>query len=235
MSWQIFITAFSLGLLSSFHCVGMCGAIAFSLPTQSLSPAKKIAGILLYNTGRILTYAFFGMLFGIAGRQIYVGGLQQWFSIIAGASILVIVIQSYVGSPVFHLPGFKQVNLFVQKLIGRFLLKPSFASIFLLGMANGLLPCGLVYLAITGALAAGTITGATTFMAAFGVGTFPAMFLLSYFGFLISITTRNAIKKAVPFVVALMGVLLIVRGMGLGIPYLSPGMTNTTQSAISCH
>lgn len=89
-----------------------------------------------------------------------------------------------------------------------------------MGMANGLLPCGLVYLAITGALAAGTISGAAGFMIAFGTGTFLAMFLLSYFGFLISISTRNKIKNLVPYVVALMAVLLIVRGMGLGIPYV---------------
>ena len=235
MSWQLFISAFGLGLLSSFHCVSMCGAIAFSLPTQHLSPTKKIAGILLYNSGRIFTYSLLGMLFGIAGRQLYLGGFQQWFSIIAGLAILIIVIQSFLGSPVFHLPGVKKVNLFVQQLISHFIRKPSFPGIFTLGMANGLLPCGLVYLAITGAIAAGTITGAATFMIAFGLGTFPALFLLSYFGFLISITTRNTIKKTIPYVVALMGVLLIIRGMGLDIPYLSPGITNTAAKVISCH
>ena len=235
MSWQIIISAFSLGLLSSFHCVGMCGAIAFSLPTQYLEPAKKLAGILLYNSGRIFTYALLGMLFGIIGRTIYLGGFQQWFSIIAGVVILMIVIQSTLHKPVFHLPGFSRINQLVQKLIARFLTKPSFGSTFLLGIANGLLPCGLVYLAITGALAAGTIAGAAGFMIAFGAGTFPAMFLLSYFGFIISISTRNKIKKAVPYVIALMGVLLIVRGMGLGIPYVSPVLANQTDNIIFCH
>ncbi|WP_018615354.1 sulfite exporter TauE/SafE family protein [Segetibacter koreensis] len=235
MSFQIFISALVLGLLSSFHCVSMCGAIAFSLPTQHLSPTKKLFGILLYNSGRIFTYALLGMLVGIAGRQLYIGGFQQWFSIIAGAGILIIVIQSFLGLPVFHLPGFKKVNGLVQKLIIRFIKKPSFPGIFSLGIANGLLPCGLVYLAITGAMAVGSITGAATFMVAFGMGTFPALFLLSYFGFLISITTRNTIKKSVPFVVALMGILLIVRGMGLNIPYLSPAITNTAATAVRCH
>src|SRR3954464_3314247 len=120
-------------------------------------------------------------------------------------------------------------------MVCHFIQKPSFPGIFTLGMANGLLPCGLVYLAITGAVAAGSITGAATFMIAFGIGTFPALFLLSYFGFLISITTRNTIKKTIPYVVALMGVLLIIRGMGLDIPYLSPGITNTAAKAINCH
>jgi sulfite exporter TauE/SafE len=71
-------------------------------------------------------------------------------------------------------------------------------------------------------------------MIAFGLGTFPAMFLLSYFGFLIHISTRNTIKKAVPYVVALMGILLIVRGLGLGIPYLSPGLSNHAEGTIIC-
>lgn len=235
MTWQLIISAFAMGLLSSFHCVGMCGAIAFSLPTQHLSPAKKVSGIFLYNSGRIFSYSLLGVFFGFVGRQIYVGGLQQWFSIIAGVFILAIVVQSAFRSPVFHLPGFKQLNKLVQKLIGRFLMQPSATSMFLLGMANGLLPCGLIYLAITGAVATGSVMGAATFMAAFGAGTFPAMFLLSYFGFLINVSTRNAFKKVVPYFVGFVGLLLILRGMGLDIPYVSPLMGASTASAIPCH
>ncbi|MDB5191012.1 MAG: sulfite exporter TauE/SafE family protein [Segetibacter sp.] len=234
MSLQLIISAFAMGLLSSFHCVGMCGAIAFSLPTQHLSPARKAVGILLYNVGRVLTYTFLGVIFGVAGRQLYLSGFQQWFSIIAGMFILVIVIQSAFHSPVFHLPGFKKLNLFVQKLIGSFLMKPSNGNMLLLGMANGLLPCGLIYLAITGALAAGSIAGGAIFMASFGIGTFPALFLLSYFGFLIKLSTRNTIKRVVPYFVASMALLLILRGMNLNIPYLSP-LLGSNAEIISCH
>lgn len=235
MNWQLFISAFGLGLLSSFHCVGMCGAIAFSLPTQHLSPVKKVFGILSYNSGRIITYAIVGVLFGVLGRQINMLGFQRWFSIIAGCIILVIVIQTYVKKPIFHLPGFNRVNGFVQNLIGKYISNPSFSGTFMLGMANGLLPCGLVYLALTGALAAGTIDGSAFFMIAFGLGTFPAMFLLSYFGVFISLSTRNTIRKTVPFVVAFMGLLLILRGVGLGIPYLSPSIAISNGQVESCH
>jgi sulfite exporter TauE/SafE len=235
VSWQLIISAFAMGLLSSFHCVGMCGAIAFSLPTQQLSTARKVGGILLYNSGRMLSYTLLGILFGFAGRQLYVGGFQQWFSIIAGVFILAIVLQSMFRSPVLHLPGFKRMNMFAQKLIGNFLQRPSATSMFMLGMANGLLPCGLIYLAITGALATGSITGSATFMAMFGLGTFPALFLLSYFGFLIKISTRNAIKKVVPYFVATVAVLLILRGMGLNIPYVSPLIGGVSADVISCH
>jgi hypothetical protein len=234
MSLQLFISALLLGGISSFHCVGMCGAFAFSIPTHHLSPVKKIVAILLYNIGRITTYSMFGLLFGLVGRQISLAGFQQWFSIIAGIIVLMIVIQSLLKKPVFHLPGYNKILNSITKLISAFVGKSSLGSIYLLGVANGLLPCGLVYVAITGALAAGTISGATGFMAAYGLGTLPAMFTLSYFNFIISISARNTMKRAVPFVVAAMGVLLILRGMGLGIAYISPAFSSAA-GIISCH
>ncbi|GEO12174.1 sulfite exporter TauE/SafE family protein [Segetibacter aerophilus] len=234
MTLQLFISALALGGISSFHCVGMCGVFAFSIPTHNMSEAKKVLAILLYNFGRITTYSILGLLFGLLGRQISLAGFQQWFSIIAGVMILTIVIQSFLKKPVFHLPGYQKMSLLISKLISKFLGKPSLSSIYFLGAANGLLPCGLVYMAITGALAAGTVTGATGFMAAFGLGTLPAMFLLSYFRFMIGIAARNFIRRTVPFVVATMGLLLIVRGLNLNIPYLSPAIA-ISNSAISCH
>lgn len=234
MSLQLFISALALGAVSSFHCVGMCGAFAFSIPTQHMSDVKKVFAILLYNFGRVTTYAVLGLIFGLLGRQISLAGFQQWFSITAGIIILMIVIQSLLKRPVFHLPGYNKASAFIVKLISRFVGKPSLGSIYLLGAANGLLPCGLVYMAITGALAAGTVSGATGFMAAYGLGTLPAMFLLSYFRFMIGISTRNAMRRAVPFVVAAMGMLLILRGMNLNIPYLSPAFS-TAQNVITCH
>ena len=234
MSLQLLISALALGAVSSFHCVGMCGAFAFSLPTQNMSDVKKVLAILLYNFGRITTYSLLGLLFGLVGRQISLAGFQQWFSIIAGIIVLMTVIQSFLKKPVFHLPGYRRISFFISKLISKLIGKPSLSSIYLLGFANGLLPCGLVYMAITGALAAGTVTSATGFMAAYGLGTLPAMFMLSYFRFMIGISARNAIRRTVPFVVATMGMLLIARGLNLDIPYLSPAIA-ATHSIISCH
>lgn len=235
MIWQIFISAFSIGLLSSFHCVGMCGAFAFSLPVQNFSSSKKFAAILLYNLGRVTTYSLLGVVFGIAGRQLFLGGFQQWFSIIAGIVIVVIALQLIFRKPLIHFPGFNKFNSFVQKLIAKFIKNASLRGIFLLGTANGLLPCGLVYLAIAGALGTGNIEGSVLFMLFFGLGTFPAMFALSYYGFFIKVSVRNTIKKAMPWFIAAMGILLIVRGMGLGIAYLSPEISNTAQHTVSCH
>ena len=160
---------------------------------------------------------------------------MEWFSVIAGCVILVIAVQSLLKRPLFHFRGFKKLNSFIQQLLSSFINNSSPGSVFLLGVANGLLPCGLVYLAIAGALGTGSIDGAAFFMASFGLGTFPAMFALSYFGFFINISIRNTIKKTVPWFVAVMGVLLIIRGMGLNIPYLSPVIIKTQQQAILCH
>jgi sulfite exporter TauE/SafE len=106
---------------------------------------------------------------------------------------------------------------------------------FWLGAANGLLPCGMVYLAIAGALASGSVANGLLFMASFGLGTFPAMFLLGYFGFMISLSTRNLFKKAIPYFVAIMGVLLILRGMDIGLPFFNPNTSDTSHQTISCH
>lgn len=236
MMWQLIISAFALGLFSSFHCVGMCGAIAFSLPVKHLGQAKKIAGVVLYNLGRITTYSTIGLLFGLMGRQLYIAGLQQWFSIIAGIIIILAVLQYIFKKPLMHLPGFNKIQLLIQNLIGRFLRARNISGLFLLGMANGLLPCGLVYFAVMGAVATGSTLNAVLFMALFGLGTLPAMFLFGYFGMSINVGVRNRMKQAVPYFLTVMGMLLILRGLGLGIPYISPVLPNAMQAdAISCH
>lgn len=221
MYWQIIISALALGTLSSFHCVGMCGAIAFSLPTNHLPPAKKLAGIFLYNIGRIGMYALLGLLFGLIGRQISLAGFQQTFSIIAGIVILAILLQSVFKKSFLHIHAFDQFNFRIQQFIASYIQKRRLYGTLWLGAANGLLPCGMVYLAVTGALASGSTTNGVLFMTAFGFGTFPAMFLLSWFGFIVSVSARNTMKKIVPWFVAIMAVLLILRGVGFGMPHTS--------------
>lgn len=234
MGWQILISGFLLGIVSSFHCVGMCGPIAFSLPVYYLPAHKKVVGILLYHIGRITIYASLGVFFGFVGRQFFLAGGQQVFSIILGAIILLILVQSILQKRKISIPFFDQVQQKLQVFIGNYIRKKQLYAMFVLGMANGLLPCGMVYLAITGALAAGTITGGFGFMAAFGMGTIPALLVLSFFGSVIGLEARNTMKKAIPYFVAIMGVLLILRGMNLNIPYVSPLLNNGSEHAISC-
>lgn len=235
ITWAVFFSACTLGIFSSFHCIGMCGAIAFSLPTQHLSRMKKFAGIIAYNSGRIFTYALLGILFGVIGRQINILGWQRWFSIIAGIVIIAIVIQTYFLQPIFHFPWPGRLHAVIQRQIAAVIGIPNMQSTFLLGLANGFLPCGLVYLALTGALAAGSIDGSALFMIGFGLGTFPAMFLLSYFGVLISLEWRNKMRQSIPYVIGFMGLLLILRGVGLGIPIISPAIAISSGEVNACH
>ena len=232
--WEIFISGFVLGIISSFHCVGMCGPLVLSLPLASYSTPKKIIGILLYNLGRVTTYSILGLLFGFLGRQIFIAGFQQMFSITVGAVILVFFLLTKFRK---KFSGFGPANHFyikVQSLVAGFLRIRNLSGFYLTGLANGLLPCGMVYLAITGAMATSNPLQGMEFMAAFGLGTMPALMLLSIAGFIISIQARNFIRRLTPYAFLLMGILLIMRGLNLGIPYLSPYFA-TTSAAASCH
>lgn len=104
-----------------------------------------------------------------------------------------------------------------------------------MGMANGLLPCGMVYIAIAGALSTADVVSGVLFMAFFGAGTLPAMMMISYFGKMISLSARSSMRKAVPYFVAVMGILLILRGLNLGIPFISPEMPAVSGQVVSCH
>jgi len=127
------------------------------------------------------------------------------------------------------------LNKWVQYLVGKALKNRSSYALLLIGLANGLLPCGMVYFALTGAVATGSALGGSAFMLAFGIGTFPLMIAVSYFGQFLTLNTRNLIKRVTPYIMLSMSILLIMRGMNLGIPYLSPAFSNTATAAISCH
>jgi uncharacterized protein len=237
--YQVIAAGGVLGLISSFHCVGMCGPLALALPVHHLPKMKQVIAILLYNAGRVFTYAVLGTLFGWAGRHIYLAGFQQWFSITMGFIILLLVMINFVlprPRGTAFTPGWlRAFHYQIQQLMGRLLGSPNIVHYAWLGMANGLLPCGMVYLAIAGALTASAVADSVVFMAAFGSGTLPAMLGLSLFGMHIKLSMRQQLKKAVPYVVACMAVLLILRGMNLGIPFISPVLAEAPEQAVSCN
>lgn len=233
--FQLILTGCLLGAVSSFHCVGMCGPIALSLPVHYLPPQQKTPGILLYNTGRISMYAILGLIFGFLGRQLYLGGFQKAFSIGLGSLLLLVLLQSVLNIKFFPEKWLQGPTRKLQQFISRYLQQKKLYGLFVLGGANGLLPCGMVYFAITGAMAAGTVAGGVVFMAAYGAGTFPAMFALSFFGSIISLHARNTLKKAAPFVMFAMGILLILRGLSLNIPYISPFIPGSFENVVPCH
>ncbi|MCW3462466.1 sulfite exporter TauE/SafE family protein [Chitinophaga nivalis] len=231
-------TAFVLGFVGSFHCIGMCGPIALTLPVQHLTGSKKLAGILLYNAGRITSYALLGMIFGWLGRQFYLGGLQQWLSVVTGALLLAVVLFKYTGLRISRNHAY--TNIFTTKIktaLGQLLRQQRLGTLYIIGLLNGLLPCGLVYLGIAAAVATGGVGKGMLFMAAFGAGTLPAMTAVTYFSHLISIGVRNKMRNMIPVVVSVMAILLIMRGLNLGIPYISPVMLPHSEKVIQncCH
>lgn len=235
MNTAVLIAGLSLGAISSFHCVGMCGPIAFALPVQHLAKGKKQFAILAYHIGRVLTYASLGAIFGLLGRQVYIAGFQRWFSIVLGILVLSLLIQYLNNKRRLQPSVFSKLQILVQQWMGQLLKDSRPASFLLLGMANGLLPCGMVYLAVAGALSTNQLIDGIAFMTAFGLGTFPAMLTLSLFGFMASISVRNSIKKLTPFIIAAMGILLILRGLNMGIPYISPVLEASRGAAVNCH
>ena len=231
---QLIMAAFTIGLLGSFHCIGMCGPLALSLPINGNSFFSKFSGSILYNSGRIVTYSLFGLLFGIIGKTVALFGFQQWLSILLGVLIIIFVIlpkrTTSFGNNNFVLNYFGNV----RSSLGRLFSKKNYSSLFFIGLLNGLLPCGLVYMAAAGAVATGDITNSILFMAFFGLGTLPMMWSVAFFGNYVSVGIRQAIRKAYPYMMTLMACLLILRGMGLGIPYVSPKVDLQKKAIHSC-
>jgi uncharacterized protein len=235
MTFGTFISAFVIGLISSAHCIGMCGPISLALPLQSFDVKKKLSALLLYNSGRTTSYSLIGLLAGFIGRRIFLAGYQQSFSILLGVIILGYFLISMIGGKAMHLKAFTRIQATLQQFISVRMKNKSMLASYLIGAANGLLPCGMVYFAVTGAMATGSILSGIFFMTAFGIGTTPALLAFGYFGFFMNISFRNFVKRITPYFIAVMAVVLILRGMNLGIPYVSPAFQNTAASAIDCH
>jgi hypothetical protein len=224
-----------LGAFSSLHCVGMCGPLALALPVQHLAVWQQRFSALMYNIGRIVTYSVLGLLFGMAGRTIYMAGFQQWLSIISGAVILLFIINYYLLQNAWQPKWAQQLQVFVQHKMTRLLHAEKKGSFLFIGMVNALLPCGMVYVALASALNFSELSLSTGFMAAFGAGTLPLMMVLSIAGSAITLPVRRKIRKAVPYLMTVMAFILILRGLNLGIPFISPVLANAPEDVINCH
>ncbi len=236
--YAVISAGFLLGLLGSFHCIGMCGPIALSLPVHQYSNVRKIISLLIYNTGRIFTYSLIGLLFGVLGQQLFIGRYQQMISIILGALILMGILVPKLFSFVGNNKWLQQFQQTIQRYLSMlFKREKNYHTYFLIGFFNGWLPCGLVYMAISGALIAGNLVNSILFMLFFGLATIPIMFAVAYFGNFLSANLRNRIRSFVPVVIACMASLLILRGLNLGIPYISPKIEKTADgtSHTCCH
>ncbi|QAA81241.1 sulfite exporter TauE/SafE family protein [Aequorivita sp. H23M31] len=230
------ITALLFGLLGSFHCVGMCGPIAFLLPVNRSNNFKKVGQIFLYHFGRIFSYSILGLTFGLVGTSLNLFGMQQQLSIGIGILMLVVVLipQKTFNKYNFSRPVFKLISK-VKTALGKELKKKTPDTFLTIGFLNGFLPCGLVYMAIFGAIASGNALHGSLYMAVFGLGTIPLMTSAVYLGNFLNVQVRKRIRKAIPVFVVVIACLFILRGLGLGIPYVSPTpVSKTVNAEIDC-
>ena len=233
------LSAIVLGLLGSFHCLGMCGPIAFMLPLDRNSKSKKLTQMGIYHLGRALAYGSMGLVFGFVGKGLYLFGFQQKLSIIIGAImiILVLVPAQYVKRLGFAKPIYGLLSKLKSRL-GSELKKKTPDTFLTIGFLNGFLPCGLVYMALLGAIALGNPLQGALYMVLFGLGTIPLMTSAVYFSSFLKAGTKQAIQRFVPVFVFIIGALFILRGLGLGIPYVSPkapSKVETVTSDFECH
>lgn len=227
-------TAFILGLAGSGHCIGMCGPIAALVPGQAgTTSSQKLWKAVSYNAGRISVYTLIGLVFGFFGKGLFIAGFQQFISVFFGVLLIVGVVFPLVlkrFKPNSFL--FTKVNQ-LKQLILPLLNKKSAGASYLIGALNALLPCGLVYVALAGAILLGAPLLAAQYMAVFGLGTAGVMLLVALGAGFLKTNFRAWLLKLAPIAMVLVGMLFVLRGLNLGIPYVSPKIANGTE--VSCH
>ncbi len=217
------VSAVILGLLSSFHCLGMCGPIAFALPVDRMNKRRGVIQTMLYHLGRLFAYGSIGIFFGFIGKGLYLSGFQQRLSVLLGLLMILTVVLPlrFLNHNKLSQPIYSQIAK-LKAVLRRFLAKTSNTALFSIGFLNGFLPCGMVYLALIGALATSEPVLGSIYMMFFGLGTLPMMSLAVFSTSIISAERRRRLSRVIPVFVVLLGLLFILRGMGIGIPYVSP-------------
>jgi len=222
-----------LGLAGSLHCVGMCGPLVLALPLDAAGKRHVIGQMLLYHSGRILMYATLGILFGLLGKGIALAGFQKALSITAGLLMLVMAFAAWrFEQLVAGIPGFGTFSQRVKTQMGRMLRQNGAKALFTLGMLNGLLPCGMVYAALAGAIASfGGVEGGL-FMLIFGAGTLPLLLAVSVLGRSFSVSVRQKLRYWQPVLLTLAGIILLQRGLHLDLSLFESAVP---KAGYDCH
>ncbi len=223
MELALILSALGLGFASGFHCIGMCGPIALSMGLTKKQATNFYLQNLTYQFGRITTYALLGAVLGIIGQGFQLAGFQRYLTIAVGIVLITMAVFSFGGKDfASKLPFLSSVLFKVKMKLSKLLQKADYRSRYATGLLNGILPCGMVYMALTASIAAGGIVPGAAFMALFGLGTLPFMFLVVVVGNLMTSALRLKVLKIVPVMMIILGGLFVVRGLELGIPYVSP-------------
>ena len=234
MNTFTFTIALLMGFTGSLHCAGMCGPIIWVMPFQFLHGIKKLFGIALYHFGRITTYALLAMVLH-SFSNLFTPRLQQYVSIGLGILLLVTGLLAFMPASKTNikLPWTE----YVKKRLGHFIARPGMGALFMAGFLNGLLPCGLVYMALSAAITTGSTIQAMELMYVFGLGTVPMLAGITLLKSRMMFLRMAHFRKIVPVTMFVLGSLFVIRGMNLGVPYLSPALETTAHGvkASCCH
>lgn len=230
-------SALFFGLISSLHCIGMCGPIAMMLPVDHKNPTKKAMQILTYHLGRLTAYGFLGLAFGLLGKGLFIAGFQQNISIAVGVLMIIIAIvpEKVFVQYNFSKPIYKVISS-IKSSLGNQFKRKTFDALFSIGFLNGLLPCGLVYAALFGAIAMQNEVLGVAYMLLYGIGTIPLMSVVVYVSGFMSVPLRSKLQRIIPIITIGIGILFILRGLSLGIPFISPAEQSLfVQANPNCH
>jgi sulfite exporter TauE/SafE len=217
------LAGFALGIAGSMHCVGMCGPLALLLPTSQRFPGAYISNF-LYQFGRVITYVLLGAFFGGIMEWLDIRKFEQWISLTIGIVFLLIWANEFFNKS-SNLLGF--ISNWVNKKFASTLNEGGAFKWLIAGMLNGLLPCGLVYGALLGSLGMGSWLNGILFMFGFGLATMPALLAVTFTKHLINSRVKLNLQKLMPFWLLIMGILFVLRGANLGIPFLSPKFSHS--------
>ncbi|MBX7151721.1 sulfite exporter TauE/SafE family protein [bacterium] len=216
------LAGFILGVLGSFHCAGMCGPLVLALPHGSPSRWSMLTESLTYNAGKMLTYAMMGLVAGGLGATIRLAGYQQILSVIVGSLLLIVIfLPKKFYEPFLFSPSGGRFQRF-RNIFKKLWSSRSYGSFFTIGILNGFLPCGLVYMALAGAIVTSGAWNGFAYMGLFGLGTMPMLVIIYAVRQSIGLTLRRTLVRLIPVGMATVAILLILRGLNLGIPYVSP-------------
>lgn len=218
--WEFYVI-FALGLVSSLHCVTMCGplVLSYSLPLGSRKFSEQIFAHLSYNFGRILTYSALGAIAGLFGSTVgFVGQLAGFENVAAIAAGIMMIIA---GVLMLDLVPSKKLQKFNPLLYTSRFLKPlgsrissnSVGSKFSLGLILGFMPCGLIYAALLKSMATGTIVAGSLTMTAFGLGTSISLLGIGIFSSAFSLKIARYGNRLAAISVLLLGLFLVTRGV----------------------
>lgn len=228
-----YITPLLLGLAGSLHCVGMCGPLLLALPLDKAARWQVLKETTIYHSGRVLTYVMLGVLFGLLGQGLAVAGFQKALSILAGIFMLGMALTAWrFEQLVTSLPGFGALTQRVKSGMARRLRNNPKSSLFSLGLLNGLLPCGMVYAALAGAIASTGGAEGGVFMGIFGLGTLPLLLTVSMLGRSLGAAFRKKIRIAQPILLCIAGLLLLQRGLHLDLSLFESAVPPAN---VDCH